>query len=148
MKMSLSAFEARSEPVPGVGCWLWTRYVNNYGYGEIVEEGKKVRAHRKAWELYRGPIPPDMCVCHKCDIRTCVNPDHLFLGTYADNQADMDAKGRRPRGSASGQSKLTEDQVSEILASRDSLSSAAKRFGVTFQTISYIRRRKGWKHVA
>jgi HNH endonuclease len=75
---------------------------------------KTKRHHRVAWELARGPVPEGFFVCHVCDIPACVNPDHLFLGTNADNMRNCAAKGRTARGQKSGMHKLTEDQVREI----------------------------------
>ena len=73
------------------------------------------RVHRVAWALFRGPIPKGMCVLHYCDNRPCCNPDHLYLGTNANNTADMLARGRESRGERSGQAKLTETQARDIL---------------------------------
>src|SRR5437879_2721398 len=83
------------EPEPMSGCWLWTGSVYAKGYGQIaVTPGHSAPAHRIAWEATYGPVPADKWVLHRCDVRTCVNPAHLFLGTNTDNMRDMAAKGR------------------------------------------------------
>ena len=81
-------------PEPTSGCWLWKRAINSAGYGLIGKEGKLYTAHRISWELHNGPIPEGIQVCHKCDVKYCVNPDHLFLGTQKDNMDDAVRKGR------------------------------------------------------
>ena len=150
-------FEARYVPCPMSGCWLWTgpRTGNNYGQCYMRKEKKIdgrwqpvwILAHRLAWELYNGPVPDDMKVLHKCDNRFCVSPSHLFLGTMADNSADMVAKDRHPRGERQPHSKLTEAAVREIRASTETLEALAARYGVSFQLISDVRLRKIWRHV-
>jgi hypothetical protein len=87
-------FEELYYPVPECGCWLWERGVNSSGYGSLSVGDKTEMAHRVSYELYVGPIPPGLSVLHKCDTRSCVNPDHLFLGTRSDNNLDMSVKGR------------------------------------------------------
>lgn len=91
-------------------CREWRAGRDRGGYG-VIRAGKRgdrhLRAHRVAWELARGPIPPGLCVLHRCDVRACVNPDHLFLGTNEENMRDMVAKGRQAR-------KLTETARLEI----------------------------------
>lgn len=87
-------------PEPNSGCHLWTGTVCKHGYGRIYRKGASpVLVHRVAWERVHGPIPAGLKVCHRCDTPSCVNPDHLFLGTQRDNLRDMYAKGRgRPFG--------------------------------------------------
>lgn len=89
-------FEAKCMPEPNSGCWLWLSTVTRKGYGmfRLHRSEQRQRANRLAYAIYRGPIPAGMMVLHRCDNPGCVNPDHLFLGTAADNTNDMIGKGR------------------------------------------------------
>ena len=133
------------------GCWLWQGMISPDGYGAVRLDGRELRAHRVAWMLFRGEIAPGMVVCHKCDVRACVNPEHLFLGTPADNSQDMVDKGRSSRGAKRHNAKLTEDQVSRIKAmlaeDRLYMSEIAREFGVTASTIREIREGRSWRRV-
>jgi HNH endonuclease len=134
------------------GCWFLRCFITKYGYGRVGHEGKYRQAHRASWEVHRGPIPDGMDVLHECDVRPCINPDHLFLGTDIDNIADMDAKGRRYvlRGEENGYSVLTEAQVVEIRSRpryHGSGTEMAVEFGVSPSLISLVRLGKVWTHV-
>ena len=133
------------------GCWLWQGLVRPDGYGNAHFERKRQGAHRVAWKLFRGEIGPGLVVCHKCDVRACVNPEHLFLGTIADNVEDMNQKGRSPRGEKQGSAKLTADQVSRIkvMLAEDRLYiiEIALEFGVSPTAIHAIKSGKTWRHV-
>ena len=87
-------FERKVSPEPTSGCHLWTAAVAGKGYGVINHGGVMRYAHRLAWEFAYGPIPEGLCALHRCDVPACVNVAHLFLGTVADNNRDMAAKGR------------------------------------------------------
>lgn len=139
-----AAFERRYIPEPNSGCWLWSG-AHNRGYGQIQVRGKTEKAPRLSWMLHRGPIQDGRCVLHRCDNPACVNPEHLFLGTHADNAADRAAKGRGRnrvlRGEKNPQSKLTREavlQIHDLLASGATQRSLAARFGVGCTTITRI----------
>jgi hypothetical protein len=138
------------------GCWNWLGSLSPSGYGRITAMGKKLRAHRYSWMLTsEHDIPAGMVVCHSCDNRKCVNPDHLFLGTVADNVADCVSKGRHARGEKlshpraagekNGNSRLTVRQVNAIRADERSQRKIATRFGVSQPLISKIKRGEIWK---
>lgn len=132
-------------------CWVWVGAKHKLGYG-LTGKGK---AHRVSWEMHCGPIPEGMSVLHRCDVRCCVNPDHLFLGTQADNVHDMMSKGRGstkgPRGERNGGSKLTDAVVVEMRRMRDatglSYKAIAKHFGTTTMTAHRAITGRSWKHI-
>lgn len=125
-------------------CWLWPQHLNSGGYGVLWP---KYRAHRAAWEVTHGPIPMGQCVCHRCDVRHCINPAHLFLGTPAENSADMVQKQRHARGAHHGRATLTDQQVQAIRQSSDPQRELAKRFHVSQANIWRVRHRMGWQHL-
>jgi hypothetical protein len=136
----------------GPECWEWKGCMSE-GYGQVTtgpyQQGK---AHRFSYELYNGPIPSGMFVCHKCDNRGCVRPDHLFLGTAKANTADMIEKGRQARntghpGESHAMAKLTEREVRAILKSVGPARIVAAKFNVSESTIYMIRGRHIWKHI-
>jgi len=149
----MKPFEERYIPEPNSGCWLWLESVAPDGYGRTRNGGKrKTLAHRLSWTLHRGEIPTDLCVLHKCDERSCVNPDHLFLGTYHDNAKDRDTKGRNGKQKMSGEkcyrARLTEADVKAIRLDTRPQRTVAKDYGITQSAISNIQLRKCWKHLA
>lgn len=140
-------FMVRTMPVPECGCWLWMGGCDGHGYGGLDVDGKQQSAHRRAWSLFRGEIPKGMHVLHRCDVPCCVNPDHLFLGTPADNMADKSAKGRTARhfGEDNPASKLSADNVRAIRASSEKLKVLAARYSVGMSQISKVRRGERWR---
>jgi hypothetical protein len=137
------------------GCWLWTGAKHRDGYGYLLRGGHQILAHRFAWTVSFGPIPSGLVVCHACDVRPCVRPDHLALGTQVDNMTDMAQKGRarmvrEQRGEANKVARLTDESVREIralYAKGDTLDSIGRQYSVNPGTIWHVVRRKTWKHV-
>lgn len=136
-------------------CWLWTGRPTRAGYGQLQVNGRHAYAHRFSYELHYGPIPEGMYVCHTCDVRNCVNPRHLWLGTHLDNIADAARKGKYRGRSSTGahqadptrkRAKLSPEQVIAIRADRTSSTRAlATQYGVGLEAVARIRRGQTWK---
>lgn len=136
-------------------CWNWPGTVNSSGYG-VVSQRPYVLAHRAVWAAAHGPIPAGMLVCHHCDNRRCVRPEHLFLGSIGDNNRDAASKGRNIRqlnpavksGRAPRPSLETVNEIRRRHASGESGGSLARAYGLSAATISrYVNgdRRNGRK---
>ena len=126
------------------GCWLWQRHKARRGYGRLWD-GEDVAAHRIAFKLFVGPIPDGMLICHRCDTPGCVNPEHLFVGTTADNVADMDRKGRRATGESHPSVRLTTEKVHQIRQSSELGVILAAKLGVHKSAIYAVRQGRSWK---
>jgi hypothetical protein len=135
------------------GCWIWTGANKGNGYGGFNLGGQNMPAHRASFLLFSGKDVEGKDVCHRCDNRACVNPDHLFLGTRLENMQDCKRKGRIATGETLGDrrgqngpaAKLTWDQVSEIRQSQLPSKVIAERYGVTNDNINRIRRNNTWR---
>ena len=151
----------------GDGCWEWQGHRNKDGYGQFQIGYKRWMAHRFSWFLHFGGDPGALYVCHHCDNPACVRPDHLFLGTAADNSIDAWLKGRIPRGAmtpvvlhpenvARGErhhnSRLTDDLVRALreryATGQYTHTSLAREYGVSPMTVGRVVRRELWRHVA
>lgn len=142
-------FDEHICPEPNSGCWLWTGMYHSYGYGLYRgEDGKQRYAHRLSYERCFGPIPSGLTVCHKCDVPSCVNPDHLWLGSQADNIRDATIKHRMAQGEKHYCAKLTAAQVIEIkrmLFEGVRSIDIASRFSISQQSICDIKKGRRWK---
>lgn len=155
-------FWARVERRGPDECWPWKGYrspraTRRLEYGIFTyAKSKRVRAHRLAFELSKGPIPAGQCVCHSCDVPWCCNPAHLWLGTVADNNLDRHIKGRtvlrgkspRLAGEAHPAAKITAQDASAIRADARSVRVIARDFGLSPSTVSRIKRGLAWRQRA
>ena len=135
---------------PVTGCIEWMGYRVERGYGQIRWGDAMEGAHRVAYMLKHGPIPTGLSVLHKCDNPPCCNDEHLFLGTHADNSADMVTKGREAKGEKQGGAKLKAADVEGIrrlLAEGKSQADLASVYGVSRAQIGNIKRGQAWRHL-
>lgn len=140
-------FWAKVSITGGDDCWNWNGCKLPSGYG-IIGRGTgqvPIGAHVVSWIIHNGSFAPGLSVCHKCDNRSCVNPNHLFLGTQQDNLKDMRSKGRQVKGEKHGLAKLSEDDVRAIRGSNETQARLAAHFGVNQSCISKIQLGKRWK---
>ena len=142
-------FLAQVAPEPNSGCWLWMGAVTSFGHG-VIGRGARgegaVRAHRLAWELYRGQIPEGQQVNHVCDVPSCVNPDHLYVGDQRENMLDVSERRRFSTPAA----KIDETCVAAIrtLRARGVPSEAlSEAFGISTRQVRKIVARERWRHV-
>jgi len=135
------------------GCWKWTGGKYRNGYGQFAyNKSRKITAHRYSYELFNGPLKKGLVVAHRCDVRDCVNPDHLFLATTAENLQDMWDKGRgnpgRMPGESNGRSKLTQKTVDRMRKEYDrgghTYASIGRKFKISETQSTRIIKRSCW----
>jgi len=157
----VNRLKQRGAANPETGCIEWTGTLHRDGYGKmtvrIAGRDATINAHRLSYMVNVGEIPDGLMVCHTCDNRKCINPEHLFCGTAKDNAQDMIAKDRHwkgqriaPKGEASPRSKLTAEAVNEIRdfpRCRGMLEHLAKKFGVTPTAIRHVLIGRTWNHI-
>lgn len=141
------------------GCWDWQGEIhpNGYGFATNYEKNKKGYVHRVSYEIFKGQIPDGLCVCHTCDNRCCIAPDHLWIGTSKENNNDAKIKGRTkhvklfaPKGENNGSSKLKEFEVKEIkkmISEGEKIAVIARKYNISWSVIDSIKRNLTWRHV-
>lgn len=134
------------------GCTEWIGHIEKTGYGSLRFKNKRIKAHRASWIAHKGEIPEGLLVCHHCDNRKCINPDHLFIGTQYDNIQDMKRKNRdKFVGEDNGRAVLTEVGVIDILKHKESgvltRADLARKYNVSWDTIASIWKGTKWKHI-
>jgi len=146
---SIERFFDKVLPEPNSGCWLWTGAVNSKGYGSFSLDGKLMTAHRASWLIHKRRGTGGLMICHRCDTRTCVNPDHMFLGTNTDNQRDSIQKGRRPptSGEMNPRARLSESDAVAILQDTRTQKVIAAQYGVSTSTVAMIKSGRNWPHL-
>ena len=141
------------QPEPNSGCWLWNGSTHPRGYGQLSFGHRVTKAHRLAWELKNGPLPAGKMALHRCNVRCCVNPDHIYPGTAADNTADMMRAGRGHSmpGAIHPKTHLTEQDVLRIRKDYWEDGVSRKMLRETYQLsrggLDAIIYRKSWKHI-
>lgn len=137
---------------PNTGCWLWLGAILPNGYGHISPGGDSkvngtIYAHRASMMLFKNSDLIGLDVCHTCDNRCCVNPDHLFVGSRKDNMRDCVAKDRQQRGERHCRAKITDQDVFDIRTGRMSKHDFAKLYGITHRNVRHIQLGRTWRHL-
>ena len=145
----LEKLAALSMPEPNSGCRLWISTVTPAGYGQLSFAGVRLYAHQAAWSCKHGPIPKGKWILHHCDVRCCIEEPHLYAGDVRDNVNDMMARERNKpvRGERHGLAKLSAEHIPAILADTRSQRAIALDYGVSHNTIGYVKRGEVWKHI-
>lgn len=136
-KTLLEYFQVRITTQSPIDCWEWQGWHDDAGYGKGSFKGREFRAHRLAYILFIGPLSPQQLVCHHCDNPPCVNPAHLFAGTYHDNIVDAIQKGRKPYNKRRRLSQEERQHIQQLYAERLSLRRIAKTLEIPYATIHY-----------
>jgi hypothetical protein len=152
---SIEDFWSKVDKTPGYGpngdCWNWRGYIHSrFGYGVFSFDGKQQRANRLSFMFSNGVDPKDLCVCHSCDNRKCVNPAHLWLGTYKDNTQDMISKGRNSRGEDRPLAKRTEKDILKIIELyKDGMTpkKISDTLGINLGAVGKVLHRKSWTYL-
>lgn len=126
-------------------CWIWKHAIDHKGYGVFRVGKKNLRAHRFAYAALISEIPDGWNVCHHCDVRSCVNPGHLWVGTHMENVSDMMRKGRSPNGENHGRARLSRAQALEVKLSTGPRAEIARKYGISTEYVTNIRSGKRWK---
>lgn len=130
------------------GCWVYEGRLDSHGYGQMTVAGKAHLVHRLSWVIHNGPIPENMFVCHKCDYKPCINPEHLFLGTHQDNMTDMVSKDRQAlhQGMDNGRCSISELTARSIKANLDkSNQQLSSEYNVPISIVRNIRSGAAWR---
>lgn len=144
---TIERLEKNSTPEPNSGCWLWLGVIGGAGYGRIKYKGQPWIVHRLAWTVHKGTIPEGAMVCHKCDVRSCINPDHLYIGDQETNMSDMVQRSRQAFGERHGFAILDENQIEKIKCDNRPDRIIAEELGVARSTIQAAKTGRTWKHL-